>query len=125
MKKLSVIGATLLGATVLFAAPIRFIYPKTKVCLCPRTRRKPVSGDRYHPGIAGVHRRYERRAYRHGSYGQGYSGSGGSYGASQGYVPAGPSSKEAAKIEFPTERKTRRSLKRACKQAWKAQSKGS
>ena len=46
---------------------------------------------------------------------------GGYYGTSQGYVPAGTPCKEAAKLAFPTDRKTRHAFKRECKQAWKAQ----
>jgi len=126
MKKISVIGATLLGAAVLCAAPISLHLSQDKGMSLSVDRAQSRIGRPLTPGsVAGVHRRYERRAYRRGSYGQGYSGSGGSYGASQGYVPAGTSCKEAAKMEFPTDRKTRRSFKRECKQAWKAQNKGS
>ena len=125
MKKISVIGATLLGATVLFAAPISLHLSQDKGMSLSADEAQARIGRPLSPGsIAGVHRRYERRAYRRGSYGQGYSGSGGYYGASQGYIPAGTPCKEAAKLEFPTDRKTRHAFKRECKQAWKAQNKG-
>ena len=126
MKKTSVVGATLAAAAMLCAAPISFQLSQDKGLSLSVDKAGAVVGRPLTPGsIAGVHRRHERREYRRGSYGQGYSGSGGSYGASQGYVPAGTSCKEAAKMEFPTDRKTRRSFKRECKQAWKAQNKGS
>src|SRR5207342_2707485 len=81
MKKLSVIGATLLGATVLFAAPISLHLSQDKGMSLSADEAQARIGRPLSPGsIAGVHRRYERRAYRRGSYGQGYSGSGGSYG---------------------------------------------
>ena len=126
MKKISVIGATLLGAAVLCAAPISLHLSQDKGMSLSVDKAQARIGRPLTPGsVAGVHRRYERRAYRRGYYGQGYYGSGGYYGASQGYVPAGTSFKEAAKMEFPTDRKTRRSYKKECKQAWKAQNKGS
>ena len=125
MKKISVFGATLLGAAVLCAAPISLHLSQDKGMSLSADEAKARIGRPLSPGsIAGVHRRYERRAYRRGSYGQGYSGSGGYYGASQGYVPAGTPCKEAAKQAFPTDRKTRHDFKRECKQAWKAQNKG-
>ena len=124
MKKISVIAATFVGAAMLCAAPISLHQSQDKGLTLSVDKAQARIGRPLTPGsIAGVHRRYERRAYRRG-YGQGYSGSGGYYGASQGYVPAGTSCKEAAKMEFPTDRKTRRSFKRECKQAWKAQNKG-
>ncbi|HSI21123.1 MAG TPA: hypothetical protein VLA04_05505 [Verrucomicrobiae bacterium] len=41
----------------------------------------------------------------------------------QAYIPAGTPCKEAAKLAFPTDKKTRHAFKRECKQAWKAQKK--
>jgi hypothetical protein len=126
MKKISVIAATLVGAAMLCAAPISLHQSQDKGLTLSVDKAQARIGRPLTPGsIAGVHRRYERRAYRRGSYGQGYSGGGGYYGASQGYVPAGTSCKEAAKMAFPTDRKTRHSFKRECRQAWKAQNKGS
>jgi hypothetical protein len=81
MKKISVIGATLLGATVLFAAPISLHLSQDK--------GMSLSVDK-----------------------------------AQAYIPAGTPCKEAAKLAFPTDRKTRHAFKRECKQAWKAQNKG-
>ena len=37
--------------------------------------------------------------------------------------PPGTPCKEAAKLEFPTDRKARRAYRHECKQAWKAQKK--
>jgi uncharacterized protein YegL len=79
MKKISVIGATLLGAAVLCAAP--------------------MSAD--------------KAQARHGGY----------YGPSHVVVPAGTPCKTAAKLEFPTDKKTRHAFRHECKQAWKAQKK--
>ena len=125
MKKISVFGATLLGAAVLCAAPISLHLSQDKGMSLSADKAQARIGRPLTPGsIAGVHRRYERRAYRRGYYGQGYSGSGGYYGASQGYQRlAGTPCKEAAKLEFPTDRKTRRAYRHECKQAWKAQKK--
>ena len=126
MKKLSVIGATLLGATVLFAAPISLHLSQDKGMSLSADEAQARVGRPLSPGsIAGVHRRYERRAYRRGYYGQGSYGHGGYYGPSQAAAPPGTPCRAAAKLEFPTDRKTRRSFKRECKQAWKAQNKGS
>ena len=124
MKKISVIGATLVAAAVLCAAPISLHQSQDKGLSLSVDKAQARIGRPLTPGsVAGVHRRYERRAYRRGYYGQGYSGSGGYYGASQGYVPAGTPCKEAAKQAFPTDKKTRHAFKRECKQAWKAQKK--
>ena len=66
MKKISVIGATLLGATVLCAAPISL----HKDLSLSVDKARAVIGRPLTPGsVAGVHRRYHRRAYRHGYYG--------------------------------------------------------
>ena len=124
MKKISVIGATLLGAAVLCAAPISLHLSQDKGMSLSVDKAQARIGRPLTPGsVAGVHRRYERRAYRRGYYGQGYSGNGGYYGASQAAAPAGTPCKEAAKLEFPTDKKARHAFKHECKQAWKAQKK--
>ena len=123
MKKISVLGATLLGAAVLCAAPISLHLSQDKGMSLSADEAQARIGRPLSPGsIAGVHRRYERRAYRRGSYGQGYSGSGGYYGASQAAEPL--TCKAASKLEFPTDRKARRAYRHECKHAWKAQNKG-
>ena len=123
MKKLSVIGATLLGATVLFAAPISLHLSQDKGMSLSADEAQARVGRPLSPGsIAGVHRRYERRAYRRGSYGHGYYGQGYyGHGGSQAGAAAPLTCKEAAKLQFPTDRKTRRAYRNECKQAWKAQ----
>jgi hypothetical protein len=91
MKKMSVIGATLLGAAVLCAAPISLHLSQDK----------------------GMSWSVDKAQARHGGY----------YGPSHAVIPAGTPCKTAAKLEFPTDRKTRHAFKHACKQAWKAQKK--
>ena len=70
MKKISVIGATLLAAAVLCAAPIS-LHQSLSLSVDKAQARigRPLT-----PGsVAGVHRRHERRTYRRGSYyGGGY-----------------------------------------------------
>ena len=112
MKKISVIGATLLGAAVLFAAPISLHLSQDKGLSLSVDKAQARIGRPLTPGsVAGVHRRYERRAYRRGYYGQGSYGHAGYYGSSQ------------AKLEFPTDRKARHAYTHECKTAWKAQKK--
>ena len=124
MIKISVIGATLLGAVVLCAAPISLHLSQDKGMSLSVDKAQARIGRPLTPGsVAGVHRRYERRAYRRGSYGQGYYGHGGYYGPSQAAAPPGTPCREAAKLEFPTDRKARRAYRHECKQAWKAQKK--
>ena len=121
MKKISVIGATLLGAAVLCTAPISLHLFQDKGTSLSVDKAQARIGHPLTPGsVAGVHRRVERRAYRRGYYGGGYYG-GGYYG--QAAVPPGTPCKTAAKLEFPTDRKARHAFKHACKQAWKAQKK--
>jgi len=131
MKNISVIGATLVAAAVLCAAPISLHQSQDKGLSLSVDKALARIGRPLTPGsVAGVHRRYERRAYRggyygHGNYGQGYYGRG-YYGhsghvASQAAAPASLTCKEAAKLQFPTDRKTRRAYRNECKQAWKAQ----
>jgi hypothetical protein len=123
MKKISVIGATLLGAAMLCAAPISLHLSQDKGLSLSVDKARAVIGRPLTPGsVAGVHRRYERRAYRRGSYGHGYYGQG--YYGHGGYpsqAAAPPTCKEAAKLEFPTDKKARRAYRHECKQAWKAQ----
>jgi hypothetical protein len=80
MKKISVIGATLLGAAVLCAAPISLHLSQDK-------------------------------------------GMSLSVNKAQAFIPAGTPCKEAAKLEFPMDKKARHAFRHECKQAWKAQKK--
>ena len=127
MKKISVIGATLLGAAVLFAAPISLHLSQDKGMSLSVDKAQSRIGRPLTPGsVAGVHRRYERRAYRRGYYGQGYYGQGsyghgGYYGSSQAAAPPGTPCRAAAKLEFPTDRKARHAYRHECRLAWKAQ----
>ena len=123
MKKISVIGATLVAAAVLCAAPISLHQSQDKGLTLSVDKARARIGRPLTPGsVAGVHRRYERRAYRRGSYGHGYYGQGYyGHGGSQAAAPAPLTCKEAAKLQFPTDRKTRRAYRNECKQAWKAQ----
>jgi hypothetical protein len=123
MKKISVIGATLVAAAVLCAAPISLHLSQDKGLSLSVDKARARIGRPLTPGsVAGVHRRYERRAYRRGSYGHGYYGQGYyGHGGSHAAAPAPLTCKEAAKLQFPTDRKTRRAYRNECKQAWKAQ----
>ena len=77
MKKLSVIGATLVAAAVLCAAPISLHQYQDKGLSLSVDKAQARIGRPLTPGsVAGVHRRVERRAYRGGYYGQGYYGRG-------------------------------------------------
>ena len=126
MKKISVIAATLAGAAVLCAAPISLHKYQDKGLSLSVDKAQARIGRPLTPGsVAGVHRRTERRAYRGGSYGQGYAyrrgyyGQG-SYGHGGSQAAAGTPCKEAAKLEFPSDRKARHDFKKSCKAAWKA-----
>jgi len=123
MKNISVIGATLVAAAVLCAAPISLHQSQDKGLSLSVDKALARIGRPLTPGsVAGVHRRYERRAYRGGYYGHGYYGQGYyGHGGSQAAAPAPLTCKEAAKLQFPTDRKTRRAYRNECKQAWKAQ----
>ena len=123
MKNISVIGATLVAAAVLCAAPISLHQSQDKGLSLSVDKALARIGRPLTPGsVAGVHRRYERRAYRRGSYGHGYYGQGYyGHGGSQAGAAAPLTCKEAAKLQFPTDRKTRRAYRNECKQAWKAQ----
>src|SRR6516162_5778310 len=81
MKKISVIGATLVAAAVLCAAPISLHLSQDKGVSLSVDKARAVIGRPLTPGsIAGVHRRVERRGYRGGYYGGGYG-----YGYRRGY----------------------------------------
>ena len=85
MKKISVIGATLLGA-VLCAAPISLNLFQDKGTSLSVDKAQARIGHPLTPGsVAGVHRRVERRAYRRGYYGGGYVGGYRHYGYARPY----------------------------------------
>ena len=80
MKKISVIGATLVAAAVLCAAPISLQQSQDKGLSLSVDKARARVGHPLTPGsVAGVHRRVERRAYRRGYYGGGYVGGYGHY----------------------------------------------
>jgi len=91
MKKLSVIGATLVGALVLCAAPISLHQSQDKGLTLSVDKARARIGHPLTPGsVAGVHRRVERRAYRRGYYGGGYGHYGyGYHRYGYGYRPYG------------------------------------
>ena len=77
MKKISVIGAALVAAAVLCAAPISLHLSRDKGLTLSVDKARAVIGRPLTPGsVAGVHRRHHRRAYRRGYYGHGYYGHG-------------------------------------------------
>jgi hypothetical protein len=126
MERISVIGATLVAAAVLCAAPVSFHLSQDKGLSLSVDKAGAVIGRPLTPGsVAGVHRRHERREYRRGYYGQGYYGHG--YYGHGGHVPSQTAAaapltcKEAAKLQFPTDRKARHAYRHECKLAWKAQ----
>ena len=127
MKKLSVIGATLMAAAMLCAAPISLHQSQDKGLTLSLDKARAVIGRPLTPGsIAGVHRRVERRGYRRGYYGGGY-GYGyrrpyGYYGsAAQAGTAAGQlTCRNAARLQFPDDRHMRKAFKKECKQAYKA-----
>ena len=125
MKKISVIGATLVAAAVLCAAPISLHLSQDKGLSLSVDKARARIGRPLTPGsIAGVHRRQERRGYYgQGYYGHGYYGHGNGHGhvPSQAAAAAPLTCKEAAKLQFPTDRKARRAYRHECKLAWKAQ----
>jgi hypothetical protein len=115
MKKISVIGATLVAAAVLCAAPIS-LHQGVSLSVDKAQARigRPLT-----PGsIAGVNRRMNRRAGYYGQGGYRHYGHGG-HTAAEGAVTC----KAAAKMDFPNDRKARRASRHECKQAWKAQKK--
>ena len=136
MKKISVIAATLVGAAVLCAAPISLHQSQDKGLSLSVDKARAVIGRPLTPGsIAGVHRRYERRAYRGGYYGGGYGYYGyrrpygyygyrhrpyGYYGAQAGTAAGQLTCRDAAKLQYPNERHMRKAFKKDCKEAYKA-----
>ena len=115
MKKISMIGVTLVGAAVLCAAPISLQQSQDKGLSLSVDKAQARIGRPLTPGsIAGVNRRQNRRGYSGEYYGHGYYGHGGSQAA------AGTPCKEAAKLEFPSDRKARHEFKKSCKATWKA-----
>ena len=123
MKKVSVIGATLVAAAVLCAAPISLHQSQDKGFSLSVDKAQARIGRPLTPGsIAGVHRRYERRSYSGGYYGRGHYGRGYyGHGGVSAQAAAPLTCKEAAKLEFSTDRKARHAYRHECKQAWKAQ----
>ena len=126
MKNISVIGATLVAAAMLCAAPVSLHLSQDKGLSLSVDKAGAVIGRPLTPGsVAGVHRRHERREYRRGNYGQGYYGHGyyghGGHVPSQAAAAAPLTCKELAKLEFPTNRKARHAYRHECKLAWKAQ----
>jgi hypothetical protein len=91
MKKLSVIGATLVGALMLCAAPLSLHQSQDKGLTLSVDKARARVGHPLTPGsVAGVHRRVERRAYRRGYYGGGYGHYGyGYHRYGYGYRPYG------------------------------------
>ena len=126
MKKISVIGATLLGAAVLCAAPISLHLSQDKGMSLSVDKAQSRIGRPLTPGallastaeLRGVHIAVD---IGQGYYGQGSYGHAGYYGPSQAAAPPGTPCREAAKLQFPTDGKTRRAYRRECRQAWKAQ----
>ena len=71
MKKISVIGATLVAAAVLCAAPISLHLSQDKGLTLSVDKARARIGRPLTPGsVAGVHRRHHRRHayYNHGNY---------------------------------------------------------
>ena len=130
MKNISVIGATLVAAAVLCAAPISLHQSQDKGLTLSVDKARARVGRPLTPGsVAGVHRRVERRAYRrgyygggaYGHYGYGYRRPYGYYGAAQAGTAAGQlTCKEAARLQFPDDKHMRKAFKKECKQAYKA-----
>ena len=86
MKKITVIGATLVAAAVLCAAPISLQQSQDKGLTWSVDKARARIGHPLTPGsVAGVHRRVERRAYRRGYYGGGYVGGYRHYGYARPY----------------------------------------
>src|SRR4029079_12852072 len=80
MKKTSVIGATLVAAAVLCAAPISLHQSQDKGLSLFVDKAQARVGRPLTPGsVAGVHRRVERRAYRRGAVAAGAVGAGAYY----------------------------------------------
>ena len=73
MKKMSMIAATLIGASILAAVPISLHQSQEKGLLLSVDSAYAVIGRPLTPGsVAGVNRRVHRRAYRRHYYGYHY-----------------------------------------------------
>ena len=73
MNRISAIGATLLTAAMLCAAPMSLHQSQNKGLSLSVDKAKARIGRPLTPGsVAGVHRRHVRRTYRRGYYGGGY-----------------------------------------------------
>ena len=67
MRKLAVIGATVVGAVVLSASPVSVNWSAERNLSVSQDKAFAVVGRPATPGsVAGVHRRAERRAIRRG-----------------------------------------------------------
>jgi len=67
MRKLALIGATVVGAVVLSASPVSVKWSAERNLSVSQDKATAEIGRPGTPGsIAGVHRRAERRAYRRG-----------------------------------------------------------
>jgi hypothetical protein len=65
MRKLALIGATVVGAAALSAAPISVKWSAEKILSVSQDKAFAVVGRPATPGsVAGVHRRHTRRAVR-------------------------------------------------------------
>ena len=111
MKKIGVIGATLLGATVLCAAPISLHLSQDKGMSLSADKAQARIGRPLTPGHLVHPIQLHSRGYM-------------AKDLMPGHPPPGTPCREAAKLEFPTDRKARRAYRHECKQAWKAQNKG-
>jgi hypothetical protein len=116
MTKISVIGATLVAAAVLCAAPISLHQTQDKGLT--------LSVDK---ARARVGRPLYRRGYYGGGYGYGYRRPYGFYGyrhgpsVAQADTAAGQlTCRDAARAQFPDDRHMRKAFKKECKQAYKA-----
>jgi hypothetical protein len=68
-KKIAVIGATLVGATMLCAAPVSLSWTPANTLSLSLDKAEARVGRPLTPGsVAGVNRRVHRRAYRRGYY---------------------------------------------------------
>ena len=67
MRKLALIGATVVGAVVLSASPVSVKWSAEKNLYLSQDKALAVVGRPATPGsVAGAHRRHERREYRRG-----------------------------------------------------------
>jgi hypothetical protein len=67
MRKLVLVGATVVGAAILSASPISVKWSAENTVSVSQDKALAVVGRPGTPGsVAGVHRRHERREYRRG-----------------------------------------------------------